>query len=131
MDKIKHLQEWIKQADYDIETAQVMWESGRYIYCVFMCHLSVEKALKALYVKNLLKNPPKVHNLIYLVQNVNLKLPLPMRDFLENLNEVSIPTRYPAELEKLLKEYGKERTRAIFDKSKEVLEWLKEESKRQ
>jgi len=81
MDKIKHLQEWIKQADYDIETAQVMWESGRYIYCVFMCHLSVEKALKALYVKNLLKNPPKVHNLIYLVQNVNLKLPLPMRDF--------------------------------------------------
>jgi len=131
MDKIKHTQEWVKQAQYDIETAQVMLESSRYIYCVFMCHLSIEKALKALYVNNLNENPPKVHNLLYLAQNANLKLPLPMREFLENLNEVSISTRYPEELQKLLKEYGKERVKIILDKSREVLKWLKKELKKQ
>uniref|UniRef100_A0A7C4YD27 HEPN domain-containing protein n=1 Tax=candidate division WOR-3 bacterium TaxID=2052148 RepID=A0A7C4YD27_UNCW3 len=42
-------------------------EAGRYIYTVFMCHLSVEKALKGLYVKKFKKNPPKKHNLIFFV----------------------------------------------------------------
>lgn len=41
--------EWLRQADYDMETAEAMFESGRYIYAVFMCHLSLEKALKGLY----------------------------------------------------------------------------------
>ncbi len=33
-----------------------------------------------------------------------------VRDFLENLDEVSVPARYPDELEKLLKVYDKKRT---------------------
>ena len=40
--------EWLRQADYDLETAQYMLAGGRYIYAVFMCHLSAEKALKGL-----------------------------------------------------------------------------------
>lgn len=38
---IKAKEEWQRQADYDIETAQAMLDSGRYIYTVFMCHLSI------------------------------------------------------------------------------------------
>ena len=51
MDKAKYSREWIAQAEYDIDTAQVMLEGRRHIYCVFMCHLSIEKALKAVYVR--------------------------------------------------------------------------------
>jgi len=40
-----------------------------------MCHLSVEKLLKALYEAVLRKVPPKTHNLIYLSNAVNLKVP--------------------------------------------------------
>jgi len=130
MDRIKNSQEWIKQAEYDIETAQVMLSSQRYIYCVFMCHLSIEKALKSLYVKNLAKSPSKTHSLVYLAQSIYLEFPQQIREFLERLDEVSVPTRYPEELEKLLKEYSKDRTRTIFDKSKEVLEWLRKELKK-
>lgn len=125
MDKIKLSQEWLRQAEYDIETAQAMAKSARYIYCVFMSHLSIEKALKALYVKTLDKNPPKVHSLVYLAQSIHLDMPQRIRTFLEGLDEISVPTRYPEELDKLLKEYGKEKTGAIFQNSKEVLEWLK------
>lgn len=130
MDKIKYSKEWIKQAEYDIETAHALLEKGRYIYCVFMCHLSLEKALKSLYVKGLNKNPPKVHSLVYLAQSTSLKPPQQFRIFLESLDEISIPTRYPEELEKLLKEYDKARSLGIFKKSKEVLKWLKKELER-
>jgi len=37
--------EWYLQSDYDFETAEAMFTSGRYIYAIFMCHLSLEKAL--------------------------------------------------------------------------------------
>jgi len=42
----KRSEEWLKQSNYDIATAEYMYEGGRYFYAVFMCHLSVEKALK-------------------------------------------------------------------------------------
>lgn len=41
--------EWLKQADYDLETAKYMFEGGRCFYTVFMCHLAIEKALKGLF----------------------------------------------------------------------------------
>ena len=53
MNSFKSHQEWLAQASYDLDTAEAMFKTGRYIYCVFMCHLSIEKALKACYVKNL------------------------------------------------------------------------------
>lgn len=39
-------EEWFKQADYDLGTAEAMFRSRRYIYSIFMCHLCLEKALK-------------------------------------------------------------------------------------
>lgn len=44
-------EEWIAQAEYDIETARVMYQGGRYLYTLFMCHLATEKALKAYVVE--------------------------------------------------------------------------------
>ena len=40
---------WLASADYDMQTAEAMFESKRYLYVVFMCHLALEKTLKALY----------------------------------------------------------------------------------
>jgi len=127
MDKIKSSQEWFRQAEYDMETAAAMQDSGRYIYCVFMCHLSVEKALKSLYRKRLGKNPSKTHSLVYLAQSIHLEIPEQTRDFIEMLDGVSVPTRYPEELEKLIKEYSKERTKNILNESRKALTWLGQE----
>jgi len=41
--------EWMRQADYDWETAEYMLQGGRCFYAVFMCHMAVEKALKGLF----------------------------------------------------------------------------------
>lgn len=72
---VKKTEEWFKQADYDIKAADVLFDGGKYIYTIFMCHLSIEKALKGLYQKNLNEVPPKVHNLVYLIEKMGLKIP--------------------------------------------------------
>ena len=48
----KRTEEWLRQSDYDMDTALYMYEGGRFIYAVFMCHLAVEKTLKGLYYEN-------------------------------------------------------------------------------
>lgn len=45
--RFKSIRNWIAMADYDLETAKHMLKTGRYIYVVFMCHLSLEKMIKA------------------------------------------------------------------------------------
>lgn len=49
--KYKPADEWFLQADYDLETALAMLNSGRYIYTVFMAHLAIEKAIKGIYAQ--------------------------------------------------------------------------------
>lgn len=39
---------WIEIAKYDLETAEAMLKSKRYLYVGFMCHQSIEKILKAI-----------------------------------------------------------------------------------
>jgi HEPN domain-containing protein len=34
--------EWVRQSDYDLDTAKFMHKGGRYAYAVFMCHLAAE-----------------------------------------------------------------------------------------
>ena len=118
--------EWFRQADYDLETAEAMFGVGRYIYTVFMCHLSIEKALKGLYTKKLGEEPPKTHNLIYLIEKIGIQMSENLYDFVFSLNRVSVPTRYPDDLKRILNDYDKDITKEILIKSKDVLEWLKE-----
>lgn len=124
--KIKPSEEWFSQAEYDLETAEAMFTAERYIYTVFMAHLSIEKALKGLYAKKFKENPEKTHDLIYLVKKIKLSLPSVHQDFLKILNDLSVPTRYPDELQKLLKQYNKQRTTELLNQTKELLQWLKE-----
>ncbi|MGE5841540.1 MAG: HEPN domain-containing protein, partial [Deltaproteobacteria bacterium] len=49
MESMKRAQEWLRQSLYDMKTAEAMFIGKRYIYAVFMCHLSIEKVFKGLY----------------------------------------------------------------------------------
>jgi HEPN domain-containing protein len=120
----KH-EEWLKQADYDMDTADTMHGSGRYFYAVFMCHLSIEKALKGLYYKVLNEVPPKTHNLLYLLNKIGKKPEQELEKFIIKLNTASIATRYPDDLKKIQAAYTKEITKDMIAKSKDLLKWIK------
>jgi HEPN domain-containing protein len=120
---------WIKSSNYDIKTADHMLKTGRYIYVLFICHLSVEKLLKALYEADLRKIPPKTHNLIYLSRTINLKVPENHLQTLESLNDLSIVTRYPEDIDSLIKSFRKERVEEYLKKTKALLKWLKSDTR--
>lgn len=41
---------WFDSADYDLQTAKAMLETKRYLYVGFMCHQTIEKAMKGIFV---------------------------------------------------------------------------------
>ena len=127
MEKENRHEEWYFQSDYDLETAFDMFKSGRYVYCIFMCHLSLEKVLKGLLVKSKGEFPSKSHSLIYFVEKIELKMDDSYYEFLFILNKISVPTRYPENLRKLVAEYSKERTENILNRTKEIQSWIKQQ----
>jgi HEPN domain-containing protein len=102
-----------------------MLETGRYVYVLFMCHLSVEKLLKAFYEAVLRKIPPKTHNLIYLSKSIELEIPENHLRTLESLNDLSIVTRYPEDMDALIKSFKKDRVEEYLLRTKALLRWLK------
>jgi len=116
---------WIKSSDYDIKTAEYMFKTGRYIYVLFMCHLSVKKLLKALYEVAFSRVPPKTHNLIHLSNAVGVKVPENLLRVIESLNDLSIVTRYPEDLDGLVRSFKKKRVEGYLKRTKELLLWLK------
>ena len=121
----KRTEEWFKQSDYDMDTAEYMHKGARYIYAVFMCHLAVEKSLKGIYYENLKEIPPKSHNLILLMNKIEIKPPENFGKFIIKLNEASIPTRYPESLAKLNQIYDESISRDIVFQAKEFIKWIK------
>lgn len=123
----KDYKEWILQAEYDYETAKFMFDSGRYFYAVFMCHLSLEKALKGIYHKKIGKIPPKIHSLNYFIEKLNLNPTEENQKFFDSMDDAGIATRYPDSLKIISQNYKKKNTLDIINKTREILEWIKEE----
>jgi HEPN domain-containing protein len=121
----KQALEWLKQADYDMDTAEFMAGGGRYFYAVFMSHLAMEKALKGLYQHKLQEAPPKTHNLIYLLNKIGLKPDQDKATVIARLNEASVATRYPDDLDALRGDYTREIAERILTDTRELLQWIK------
>ena len=122
-----NFEEWFFQSDYDLETASHMLQSGRNIYCLFMCHLSLEKALKGLFIKRLNQFPPRLHDLIYFVDNLELEPENTYREFLVWLNRMGTTTRYPEDLRNLINLYPHEQTENIYQQTKIIQQWIKQQ----
>lgn len=123
---LKTSQEWAKQSQYDIDTARSLLKSKRRIYCVFMCHLALEKMLKAVFAKKKGTYPPHTHDLLFLAGQGEIVFADETQSyFVEELNGLSIPTRYPDQLQSMLKRFTPKKTEEIYHSTKKVLSWLK------
>ncbi|MGL5563747.1 MAG: HEPN domain-containing protein, partial [Tannerellaceae bacterium] len=67
-DKIRY---WVEMSNYDLETAEAMLKTGRYLYVGFMCHQSIEKILKAYWTAHVDGTPLKIHSLSRLIEKTN------------------------------------------------------------
>ena len=116
---------WVDLSKYDIDTAKAMLESGRYLYVLFTCQQSIEKMLKALIVKNTKSFPPKIHDLVKLINITKIDIETEQKEFLAKLNYYYLETRYPRELSEISKQIKKDTAVNFYNNTKKILKWLK------
>ena len=125
-DKVEY---WLELAEYDIETAQAMLAAGRYLYVGFMCHQTVEKALKAYCCKVTGQMPPYTHNLELLARKTLLDeaMSKTQKDFLRRIEPLNVESRYPADRDLLGKALTQEKCQLILDETEAMFEWIKQQ----
>ena len=92
----KSVNSWCDQADEDLKTAKALLNAGRYTWCAFICQQTLEKCLKAGYVKLHKKIPPYTHKLELLCQLLKLDPPEHILEIIIKVDKYYIATRYPS-----------------------------------
>lgn len=119
------IQYWLSGSEYDRKTAGDLFKSKRYPYCLFMCHLSVEKLLKGLLVKESGNHAPFTHNLVYLAGKLSLEFSKEQISLLEETNNFNIEARYPDEQNEFYKKATRDLAKGYLKRTGELREWLK------
>ncbi|MBU3923791.1 MAG: HEPN domain-containing protein [Nanoarchaeota archaeon] len=119
----EEFKKWFLQSEADLDSARYNFDGEKYYVAVFLCEQSVEKALKALWLKDG-NDLIKTHDLMRLGKKVGLPGDIEKR--LEKLSESYINSRYcvdegliPAE------SFEKDEAEKFIKLTSEVLEWIK------
>ena len=115
-------QQWVEKAQYDLDTAKAMLESGRYLYVVFCCQQAVEKALKGLIALRTGETPPRLHNLPRLAEVARLEVAPAKAEVMRFLTSYYVQSRYPEELA-LDAAIDASRAEHSLRATEEIIEW--------
>lgn len=118
---------WLDLVDYDIETAEAMYSTSRWLYVGFMCHQVIEKMLKAYWCEKCDTMPPYIHNHKRLAVGSGIyeQMSEEQRLFIEDITTYNIEARYPADKELLAHQLNRKACRHIIDTTKELQQWIK------
>lgn len=83
----KIIKYWRESAKESWRIANALYEKREYPYALFFGHLTLEKALKALVVKNTKAHAKYTHNLLILAEDAKLQLSDAERRFLIEVTE--------------------------------------------
>ncbi len=119
---------WVELSDYDLETAEAMLRSKRFLYVGFMCHQTIEKAFKAYFTMLKSDVAPYSHSLSYLAKKGDFYelFSEEQKDFIDQIEPLNIETRYPSHKESLLRSLTEKKCEEIIEKTKRIQEWIKE-----
>jgi len=128
MTKEEKIQYWIELSDYDLETAEAILQTKRYLYVGFMCHQVIEKIFKAVYSMRKSGIPPFVHDLEYLALKSDFyeTLSEEQQDFIGELNPLNIQARYPEYKKEISKGLTYAKCAKLLDETKKLQQWTKE-----
>ena len=124
-EKIKY---WVDLSDYDLETAEAMLQTKRYLYVGFMmCHQAIEKIFKAVFSKYKEETPPFVHKLVLIARQGDFyeQFSDVQKDFIDQLEPLNIKTRYPDFKKELAKKITQTKCVEILNQTKDLQQWTK------
>jgi HEPN domain-containing protein len=118
-------QKWLERVKYDIDTADAMYATGRYIYTVFMCQQALEKSFKALIALKGMEILP-IHNLRRLAEITDVVDEISPVDFkkIDFLSQYYLAARYKEDIEELSLQITADTANEYLTFSKEKIEWL-------
>ncbi|MDR2589515.1 MAG: HEPN domain-containing protein [Oscillospiraceae bacterium] len=125
IDKVKY---WIDLAKEDFDVAKSLYSNGKYLYCGFFCHISVEKALKAR-IESIGLTPLKSHNLIKLAELGSLEdiMTSEQTDLLYLLNPLQMEARYPTYKQQLQELLTSDYCIILLNRTEEIITWIEKQ----
>ena len=103
----KYIKYWKDSGLKDFEAARSLFEKKLYPQCLFFCHLTLEKLLKALVIEKTQKFAPFTHNLKRLTEIAEINLSKQQQNNLNKIFTFNIAGRYPEEKLEFYKKYNK------------------------
>lgn len=87
---------WLDIADYDIDTAEALFKTKRWLYVAFMCHQAIEKTLKTYWCGTRDDDPPFTHNHKRLASECALydRMSDEQHGFIDTITNFNIEARY-------------------------------------
>jgi len=124
IDKIfKH---WMETSDDDFNTMLVLFGSKSYHWALFMGHITIEKLLKAYFVKNKQNHAPFTHNLYRLAELSELEINEEQAEWLFKITTFNINARYDDYKKEFYSMCTVDFTKEWIEKIKELQQWIKQ-----
>ncbi len=127
IDVPKVINHWIITSDEDYQTMLDLFDSGSYNWALFLGHISVEKLLKALYVKKQKEHAPFLHNLFRLAELNGLELSDEKSDWLDKITSFNLNARYDDYKREFYSLCTQDFTREWIGKIEVLRKWIKEQ----
>ena len=122
MDIKKQIEYWINSSEDDLETAGLLIKNNKILFGLFLCHLCIEKAIKAHVVKCTGNVPPRIHNLSLLIEKTDLALSESQLLLCDTLMFYQLEGRYPGFNPRIP---SKRKSEGILTNTNDFFKWLK------
>lgn len=117
----QHIDYWRRGSDEDWEMAEIALEKGKIRHGLFFLHLAMEKLVKAHVCRVTRDQPPRIHNLVLLMQRANLPFDQKLGEFLTELNSFCLEGRYANEWES---PPSRQKANKMVQQAQEMRTWL-------
>jgi len=94
LDIDKVVKHWQDTSDDDFNTMLILFNAKKYHWALFMGHISIEKLLKACYVKKKREHAPLTHNLYRLAELSAIELNEEQIEWLYRITTFNLNARY-------------------------------------
>jgi HEPN domain-containing protein len=116
---------WEETSDDDFRVMQSLYQSKSYYWALFLGHLTIEKLLKALYVKKHKEHAPLIHNLYRLAKLNELELTPERVEWLVEVTSFNINARYDDDENEFRQKCTPAYTAEWVEKINHLQSWIK------
>ncbi len=124
IDLKKIVNHWKVTSDEDFKTMIDLYNSKTYHWALFFGHISVEKLLKAYFVKTQEKQAPPIHNLYRIAELSGIEISDKYADWLDLITSFNLNARYDDFKREFYKQCTKEYTSLWIEQIGELRKWI-------